>query len=296
MFSYRGYKLVKEALTDSLKVDVELKINGDKYSLNYRINGKKYDEVNTENISDNILALEKLVNIATDYKEKNNYIWKDVPGKSIQVMATEVPAIDFLKRKTEVLDYIKKQYEEDKIEKILLEGSVRSYKKESEFEQCTMDSIKFMMHPMNCVNIMSAEYYCSLEGGRLPSEEEWDYIYKAGKDTKYWWGDEFDGNRAVSDVDGGDKWKRYFTKTKNVLFRGTENIHPFGDRCNEYGVCDIAGNLWEWLSTKRYDGFRKIKGGSWYYYDADWYSYKHESSANPESTYINIGFRCVRDK
>ena len=112
---------------------------------------------------------------------------------------------------------------------------------------------------------------------------------KQVKIQKYWWGDKFDGNRAISDVEpitNGEekstKWKRYFTD-QEFLESGTAPVVNKGIRCNDWEICDIAGNLWEWTSDSRYDGFRFIKGGSWYYTDPEWYSYEHESSADPKN-------------
>jgi len=177
----------------------------------------------------------------------------------------------------------------------MVESSWRLNKKDSEYEHCTCESIRHMQHPMNCINTIAAELYCKEFGARLPTKEEWIYAYQAGKsDTKFWWGNEFDGNRAISDVIGDGKWENYF-RNKQILEKGTAPIIGYGLRCNDWGLCDLAGNVWEWTSTPRYDSNRIIKGGSWYYYFTDWYGYEHESSSEPSQTFINIGFRCVKD-
>lgn len=66
---------------------------------------------------------------------------------------------------------------------------------------------------------------------RLPTEAEWEYACRAGRTTKYYWGDEFDGDYAWYEENSGGL------------------IHPVGQKLgNEWGLYDMAGNVFEWCA------------------------------------------------
>ena len=66
---------------------------------------------------------------------------------------------------------------------------------------------------------------------RLPSEKEWEYAARGGRDTTaFWWGNE--AGQGHANCDGCDP--RY----------GGQRTAPVGSyECNAYGVCDTAGNV-----------------------------------------------------
>ena len=69
---------------------------------------------------------------------------------------------------------------------------------------------------------------------RLLSESEWEYVARAGTETRYWWGDEVGRNRA--NCDGcGSRWDN----------RQTSPVGSFS--ANEFGLHDVHGNAWEWV-------------------------------------------------
>jgi formylglycine-generating enzyme required for sulfatase activity len=67
----------------------------------------------------------------------------------------------------------------------------------------------------------------------LPSEAQWEYSAKDGKDSKYPWGNEFD----VSKVWGSNRMIR--SGTADVC--RTNNVFD-----NKFGVIDLCSNVWEW--------------------------------------------------
>ncbi|MDH3315639.1 MAG: formylglycine-generating enzyme family protein [Gammaproteobacteria bacterium] len=87
---------------------------------------------------------------------------------------------------------------------------------------------------------------------RLPTEAEWEYLARAGSDTKYWWGDEVGQNRA--NCDGCEsQWNN----------KQTAPVGSF--RANAFGVHDTAGNVLEWVQDcwhKSYTG-APSDGSAW---------------------------------
>lgn len=102
--------------------------------------------------------------------------------------------------------------------------------------------------PVMYVTAKDAEAYCSSLGGRLPTEDEWTYAFRAGGETvrgHLWW-----------DTDGRYVWFR-----ENAGYRP----HPVGTRLpNRWGLHDMEGNAWEWTkASRRGDSPYVIRGGSW---------------------------------
>ena len=103
---------------------------------------------------------------------------------------------------------------------------------------------------------------------RLLSESEWEYVARAGSETRYWWGDEVGHGRA--NCDGcGSSWDA----------RQTAPVGSFSP--NAFGLHDVHGNVWEWVQdcwndsydgapddgsaweSSGYCGWRGVRGGSW---------------------------------
>lgn len=84
--------------------------------------------------------------------------------------------------------------------------------------------------PINCVTWYEAFAFCAWDGGRLPTEAEWNYAAAGGNQQReYPWGSGFDSSRVAYGTSG-------------VLTVGSKS--PQGD--GVWGQSDLAGNVREW--------------------------------------------------
>ncbi len=118
--------------------------------------------------------------------------------------------------------------------------------------------------PVVQVSLRDAMAYASWAGRRLPSEIEWEYAARSGGDSLYIWGEEATPNGQYM----ANSWQGSFpienTKADGFGLRAPVGCFP----ANDFGLYDMAGNVWEWTGTKWQDttaqGARQnvIKGGS----------------------------------
>jgi formylglycine-generating enzyme required for sulfatase activity len=159
-------------------------------------------------------------------------------------------------------------------------------------------------HPVVNLNWHAAKTYCEWVGGRLPTEAEWEKAASWDNETKskrrYPWGETIDCEYAnYYGQDGGNDSCIGFATPVGRYERGK----------SPYGLYDMAGNVWEWVSSSYmpypYDSndgreemdstdVRVLRGGSWG--NSDFYL---RSAVRywvvPENSFNNIGFRCARD-
>lgn len=118
--------------------------------------------------------------------------------------------------------------------------------------------------PVERVLWTEANRYCQKIGKRLPTEAEWEKAAKGGKNTIYPWGDEVESGRA----NFCDTLCKKFIRV-NHFDDGYQETAPVGSYPpNGYGLYDMAGNVWEWVS--------------------DWYSpgyYKERPHRNPKGPF-----------
>jgi formylglycine-generating enzyme required for sulfatase activity len=122
-------------------------------------------------------------------------------------------------------------------------------------------------HPVSCVHWKDAEAYTawlSKKTGkeyRLPTEAEWEYAARAGSTTKWYFGNDESrlGEYAWYSANSGSQ------------------THAVGQKKpNDFGLYDMAGNVWEWTCSEKGDytdgkdakcasggDTRLLRGGSW---------------------------------
>jgi serine/threonine-protein kinase len=149
-------------------------------------------------------------------------------------------------------------------------------------------------HPVVNIPWRVAVAYCRWAGKRLPSEAEWEYAARGTDGRKFPWGDAWDDRRAGF---GGN--------------RGSQGAAPVGSYptgISPFGALDMAGNVWEWVSTlyRPYpyitgDGRESaspqdrhvLRGGSWALNPWDLRASNREFG-EPGYRSVYIGFRCAR--
>ncbi|MBT5469528.1 MAG: formylglycine-generating enzyme family protein [Nitrospina sp.] len=160
--------------------------------------------------------------------------------------------------------------------------------------------------PVEKVTWYEAEEYCQKVGKRLPTEVEWEWAARGGKQTTFAWGNEAESHRAnFCDKSCDKRWK------EKQFEDGYGYTAPVGSfPANDFGLYDMAGNVYEWVMDW-YDedyyekspnenpqgpikGNRKvIRGGSWINYSVG-VRPSDRTDAKPSDKINFVGFRCAR--
>src|SRR4051794_37011439 len=132
-------------------------------------------------------------------------------------------------------------------------------------------------HPVVLVTGDDALAYCAWLGGRLPTGAEWR---AAAGDGTWPWGDTFDETRCNC-AEAGWGW------TTPVA------AHP--DGAAPCGAEQLAGNVWEWVSDARADGWGVVRGGC-YLDTAHGVESARELPADAARATATTGFRIAIDE
>ena len=149
-------------------------------------------------------------------------------------------------------------------------------------------------HPVVHVTLADARAYASWAGGRLPTEEEWEYAASSGLPDP---ANRFSGAVDDKGVPRANHWQGVFPVRDEGKdgFPGTAPAGCFPADRN--GVHDLIGNVWEWTDSPADDAHMIIKGGSWLCAANFCARYRPAARQPQENDFSSnhIGFRIIRD-
>ena len=184
--------------------------------------------------------------------------------------------------------------------------AAENYKVNSESIHCNYNrGDAWLNHPMNCVNWHGANEYCAWIGGRLPTEDEWQYAAThdgtQALETTYPWGNDAPTHcvhATYNDYVSGsyDNACDGTTVIPWDDYVGTASVGTYSAGNSPLGLQDMAGNVLEWTSSlwSAQNSYRVSKGGSWVSEASD-LSVSLRRRGYPDSGSNIDGFRCVAD-
>lgn len=184
------------------------------------------------------------------------------------------------------------------------------------------DPVAKAKHPINCVDYEQAREFCDARGGRLPTEAEWEFAARGPDGRVYPWGDD-PPSAALLNACGKEclEWQKKHQDPDNPPatmydqddgFANTAPVGSFPKGKSRYGVQDVVGNVWEWVSDIYADygadaakavqsdptgpgtgTDRVIRGGAWNGALPSWVRPSFRFHAQPSARSYGFGFRCA---
>jgi len=91
--------------------------------------------------------------------------------------------------------------------------------------------------PANCLDWYTAFAFCAWDGGRLPTEAEWNYAASGGAEQRY-----YPWSVPATSTTIDDSYAVFCGSTCSLQHVGSKS--PKGD--GKWGQADLGGNAWEW--------------------------------------------------
>ncbi|WP_206026115.1 SUMF1/EgtB/PvdO family nonheme iron enzyme [Roseimicrobium sp. ORNL1] len=152
-------------------------------------------------------------------------------------------------------------------------------------------------HPVTQISGTDAAAYCAWLGGRLPTLPEWEVAARAGKTTRYPWGNKYD-MKLANTWNGESHLKD--TKEDGHLYTAPVKSFP----PNAWGLYDVIGNVFEYctgLPAGARPGEEKRlvagRGGSWWCSSntCSFFNLVDIGQMDRHGSLANQGFRVVVD-
>jgi formylglycine-generating enzyme required for sulfatase activity len=184
-------------------------------------------------------------------------------------------------------------------------GACRTPERRAEFNDPDLFS-----HPVVWVDWQHAEAYCTWAGRRMPTEAEWEKAARGADSRTFPWGSSAIAGYLLNFADRNlnEDWG------DPSVDDGYEYSSPVGNYpvgASPYGVRDLAGNVWEWVSDwydpRYYLNFvednpvgppssvsrrHTVRGGS-FLSDARSVRVAFRDAYTPETAAADLGFRCA---
>jgi formylglycine-generating enzyme len=103
-------------------------------------------------------------------------------------------------------------------------------------------------YPVVQVSYEDAQAYARWAGKRLPTEAEWEFAARGGfEQATYVWGNEFSPHeQKMANVWEGSLQPFPVISPSTQGKHGTTRVCAFP--ANGYGLCDMSGNVWQWVA------------------------------------------------
>ena len=156
--------------------------------------------------------------------------------------------------------------------------------------------------PVNWVKWYGAYAFVKYYNVSLPSEAQWEYSSRGGKQLKY---PTDDGSLSLSKANYNGETPGIYNPNGHSFLVGSYNPNP-------YGLYDMGGNVWEWCQDYYSDSFysddvidpintiagveskRVRRGGSWNYHSDTLLTYARASDFENRGN-NHFGFRIVKN-
>ena len=136
---------------------------------------------------------------------------------------------------------------------------------------------------LNFISWFSKQTYTKY---RLPSWEEWEVAARGGSEYVYPW-----GNRDPS-------FEKNANYNGNGAYARTSPVGVYKKGKNQFGIYDLAGNVWEFTSSKIVGSENTeeviVKGGSWMDGPSD-LRISNYKTVNTSEGYADVGFRLIKE-